>query len=441
MNNKKKFKNVQALALGLVLLFAMVASVFNWYAKTGKGEATMSTGKDPVQNEAAPQKDRETLDTTDITSTQTALAIIEPPENDERLQGNIPGNVLGVYNTSIVVERGDMRFFLSRDGNRKDYQKLTGLYGQGVGDTAAERIAYGYIENPQMLGDFVYYRDYYKKDQLNRVNVKAEEPRPEIVLEGVRLFSLYDHWVYYWNKDDTFVYRLDLTDAQATPQKLAGFADLASLMTRGDFILIVERDFKRSAQRVETTNLVWKISPDGLKKDILIRLPASGGNFVQPYQDRLYYLQDNKIWRMDFTGEYKAQVVTPDSSKIDSFIVYDKRIYMEEYNYTYPHMYTSVDLEGGDKRHIFTYRSPEGPDDSFNGVIDGMHIIGFNVTRDYLFIGGYSYYHGEFLTTRVPIAGDAERKEEEVFFNGAWGSIGDYIKEIRRVQAFQGFAQ
>jgi len=31
--------------------------------------------------------------------------------------------------------------------------------------------------------------------------------------------------------------------------------------------------------------------------------------------------------------------------------------------------------------------------------------------------------------------GDESKKQEEVFFNGAWGAIDDYIKEIEGVQA------
>ncbi|MGE5630982.1 MAG: DUF5050 domain-containing protein [Caulobacteraceae bacterium] len=416
MVNKKSIKKEKVPSLGVLLLLVVMIGVYVWYTNMTKNQAGNPVGEGSMQNKSAPQ------------------------ENDDRLQSNIPGNLLGANTTSIVVEREGMRYFLSRDGDRADYQKLTGLYRQGVGDITAERIAYGYIENPQVLGNFVYYRGYYKDDRLYRVDISAEEPKQEIVAEGVSLYSLYDHWVYYWNKSDTYMYRLDLADAQAIPQKLVNFGDLASLVARGDFILGVERDINRSAQRVETSILVWRLSPDGLKKDILISIPTLRANFVQPYHDRIYYLQDNKIWRIDLAGENKEQVYTPDDFKIRSFIIYDNRIYTEEYSYKYPHIYASVNLEGGDKWHIFTYRSPGGPEDPFNSVMDGMHIIGFNVTQEYLFIGGYSSYNGEFLTTRVLIAGDAEGKEEEVFFNGTWGSIWDYIKEIRRVQALKGLA-
>lgn len=51
---------------------------------------------------------------------------------------------------------------------------------------------------------------------------------------------------------------------------------------------------------------------------------------------------------MNFNGENSEQVYTLDGSQIDSFIVYNNRLYTEEYNNTFFRMYISVDLEGGE---------------------------------------------------------------------------------------------
>ncbi|MCB8818101.1 hypothetical protein [Desulfosporosinus shakirovi] len=51
---------------------------------------------------------------------------------------------------------------------------------------------------------------------------------------------------------------------------------------------------------------------------------------------------------MDFNRENSEQVYTLDGSQIDSFIVYNNRVYTEEYNNTFFRMYISVDLEGGE---------------------------------------------------------------------------------------------
>lgn len=108
-----------------------------------------------------------------------------------------------------------MRFFLSHDGDRMDYLTRTGLYFQSVNSSTAKRLVYDYIESPQVAGDFVYYLK--DKNQLCRVNANTKKPKEEIVQQGVYLYSIYDHWVYYWNKNDTFLYRLDLSNIKSAP--------------------------------------------------------------------------------------------------------------------------------------------------------------------------------------------------------------------------------
>jgi hypothetical protein len=372
---------------------------------------------------------------TAVNSNNSGSNTAAPQENDENLQGNIlPGDLM---RTSNVVEKGNTRYFLSRDGDRSNYLTDTGLYLQSIEDTAAKRLVYDDIQNPQIAGDFVYYLN--DKNQLCRVNAKAKEPKQEIVLQGVYLYSLYDHWVYYWNKSDTFLYRLDLSNIQSAPQKMTEFKELDTLIARGDYILAVERNTERSPQKINSIYQAWKLSPDGSKKDLFLSIPQSEPNLIQPYKDQFYYLQSNIIWCINSSEKNKKQVYTPENSKITSFIVYDNRIYTEEFTDKDPHMYASVDLQGKDKRFIFTYRSPvDTLGSAVNGTMDTMSIYRFNVTRDYLFLTGPSYYIGEILTTRIPIAGKAEDKEEEVFFNGAWRSIEDYVEEVDRVLASKG---
>lgn len=352
------------------------------------------------------------------------------PKNDENLQGsNAPTNMLAHSNT--VAERGDTRYFLSRDGDRSGYLTKTGLYLQGVNDTDAKRLVYDYIDNLQVAGDFVYYLK--DRNQLFRINAKTEEPEPEFVQQGVDIYSLYDHWAYYWNKNDTFLYRLDLSNIQSAPEKMAELKQLDTLAARGDYVLAVERYRDTSSQKVVSTFRAWKFYPDGTK-EVVLNIPQNQANLIQPYGDQIYYLEGNTIWCMDSSGKNKAPVYTPENSKINYFILYDNRIYTEERTEKEPRVYSSLDLLGKDKRLIFIYRGPGyAPPSSVNGTMDVVYMYRFNVTRDYLFLTGASYYMGEVLTTRVPIAGDAESKKEEIFFNGAWRPAQDYVKEAERV--------
>jgi len=249
-----------------------------------------------------------------------------PSENSPSLQGNVPFNL-------IVAEKENVSYFLSHDGDRSGYLVDTGLYRQGINESTAVRLAIGQIKNPQTAGDYVYYL--MDKKKLCRVNAQESNPKQEVVLEGVTLYSLYDHWAFYWNKSDSSLYRMDLVGTEATPQKIAGFADLDSLTARGDFILAIERETVRDSQKVVTTAKVWKLSVDGSKKDLLMSDEYYKISYIQSYQDQIYYLEDNIIWRIN-------------------------------------------------------------------------------------------------------IAGDAEGKKEEVFLNGAWRSIEDYVEEIHRVQASKG---
>ncbi|MCB8818093.1 DUF5050 domain-containing protein [Desulfosporosinus shakirovi] len=409
INNNKR--NRQIFSIYIMLIFTLIFGAIGCQ-NSGQGQ-TASNSNNSGSNTAAPQ------------------------ENDENLQGNIPGNLI---RNSYVVEKGDTRYFLSRDGDRSNYLTHTGLYLQSVDDNAAKRLIYDYIRNPQIAGDFVYYLS--DKNQLCRVNTKTKEPKQEIIQQGVYLYSLYDHWVYYWNKSDTFLYRLDLSNIQSAPQKMTESKEMDTLIARGDYILAVERNTERSSQNVNSTFQAWKLSLDGTKKDLFLSIPQSEPNLIQPHKDQLYYLQSNIIWCTNSSGKNKKQVYSPENSKITYFIIYDNRIYTEEFTDKDRHTYVSVDLQGKDKRLIFTYRSPIDTNGStVNGTMDDMTIYNFNVTRDYLFLTGASYYHGEILTTRLPIAGDAEGKKEEVFLNGAWRSIEDYVEEIDRVLVSKGLKQ
>lgn len=212
------------------------------------------------------------------------------------------------------------------------------------------------------------------------------------------------------------------------------FKELNSLMARGDFILVVERVIERSPQKVNTILKAWKLALDGSIKYLFLSTPHSSPDLIQLYGDQIYYEEDNTIWSINSFDKNKKQIYRPENSKITSFIVFDNRIYIEEYTNKDRHMYVSVDLQGKDRHLIFTYRSPIGTKEfSVNGAMDGMTIDNFNVTRDYLFLTGCSAYLGEILTTRIPIAGKAEEKKEEVFFNGAWRSFLDYVKEAERI--------
>jgi len=357
-------------------------------------------------------------------------------QNQESLQGNTLGNLVGAsYRDSVVAEKENWLYFISHDGDRSQYLTRTGLYRQETDQTTAKRLVYDYIECPQTSGDFIYYLN---KQQLCRLNGKTEGEKQEIIAEGVDLYSIYDHWVYYWSKKDGCLYRLDLKDP-APPRRLAEFNDLDTLASRGDFILAVERNLQISSQKVDNTLNVWQLSPDGSAQDLLITIPCLGENYIQPYGNRIYYLQDNIIWSVDLGWKNKQQAYLPDSSKISSFIVYKNRIYTEEYpNNTYQISYLSLNLEGKDRKLLFAYQGPEGDNPDLNGVLEKMSIFGFNVAGDYLFHTGSSFYLSEILTTRIPIGGTAEGKTEEVFFNGAWRSIKDYVEEADRVLASKG---
>jgi len=76
-------------------------------------------------------------------------------------------------------------------------------------------------------------------------------------------------------------------------------------------------------------------------------------------------------------------------------------------------MYISVDLEGKDKRLIFNLRGPQGylgeDKSKINSILNEMHIWGFNVTREYLYLTGADSNYGQTLLSRIPIAGAAEQ--------------------------------
>jgi hypothetical protein len=358
-------------------------------------------------------------------------------EDNPALQGNVPLN-------SIVAEKDSHRYFLSHDGDRAGYLVDTSLYRQGINESSAVRLAIGQIEYLQTAGDYVYYlkqgeANVYHLMQLCRINTKTANPKEEIVKEDVNLYSLYDHWAFYWDKKDSSLYRLDLATHGAKPQKIAEFADLDSLIARGDFILVIERETVRKPQKIITTSKIWKLSADGSKKDLLMSEDYYKVSFIQPYQDSVYFVKDYSIQRINITGGNSEKVYTPDATKIQSFKINNNRIYAEEYSSSEKHIYTSMNLDGTDKRLIFTYHSPVDTQGStVNGALDKMNIHAFDITQDYLVLTGSSYYIGEILTTRIPIAGEAGAKKEEVFFNGAWISIKDYFEEADRVLTSKG---
>lgn len=395
----------------------------NEYLKTNAN--TKNLGSDTTDK----QDNNENLQT-DTNSENLWSTSTPQQKNNENLQGSIlPGNFAG---KNVVLEKGSIRFFLSHDGDRMDYLTRTGLYFQSVNSSVAKRLVYDYIESPQVAGDFVYYiKD---KNKLCRINTNTKKPKEEIVQQEVNLYSIYDRWVYYWNKNDTFLYRLDLSNIKSAPKKIVEFKELNSLMARGDFILVVERVIERSPQKVNTILKAWKLALDGSTKYLFLSTPHSSPDLIQPYGNYIYYEENNTIWSINSYDKNKKQIYRPENSKIISFIVFDNRIYIEEYTDIDPHMYVSVDLQGKGRQLIFTYRSPIGTKESFvNGAMDGMAIKYFNVTQNYLFLTGRSAYLGEILTTRIPIAGKAEKKKEEVFFNGAWRSYLDYVKEAEHI--------
>lgn len=80
----------------------------------------------------------------------------------------------------------------------------------------------------------------------------------------------YCNRVYYWNECDTYLYRLDLMDIKNVPFKIVAFKKLNALIARGDFILAVDRFREGDPQKATTTIRIWKLSPDGSKKDLLM---------------------------------------------------------------------------------------------------------------------------------------------------------------------------
>ncbi|MDO0823873.1 DUF5050 domain-containing protein [Desulfosporosinus nitroreducens] len=349
-------------------------------------------------------------------------------ENVENLQGNILGNL--VIRNSMVAEKGNTHYFIYYIAGSSD--ESTGLYSQELDDTLAKTLVTNEssIVLPQVSGDFVYYLSSGKG--LCRINTKAREAKEEVVAPSAGRYSIYDHWAYFWKGAEDSLYYMDLTDIKNPPQKIAEFpdSDLDFLAARGDFILAVAR--LGNPQQRNMSTQIWKLSPDGEKKELLTATPNWPDTDIQPYKNHIYYYQDNAIWRTNLEGENKEQVYTSNNS-ISEFIIYADRIYLVEGNEHDPHMYISVDLEGKDKRLIFNLRGPKGnlgeDKSKINSIFDEMHIQRFNVTREYLYLTGAGYNSGQIWLSRIPIAGAAEEKKAETLVGWRWRSVDYFIQK------------
>ncbi len=349
-------------------------------------------------------------------------------ENVENLQGNILGNL--VVRNSMVAEKGDTHYFIYYIAGSSD--ESTALYSQGLNDTLAKTLVTNEtsIILPQVSGDFVYYLINGKG--LCRINTKALEAKEEVVAQSAGRYSIYDHWAYFWNETEDSLYYMDLMDIMAPPRKIAEFpdSDLDILVARGDFILAVAK-FGSPMQKNMSTQ-IWKLSPDGEKKELLMTTSNWNDTYIQPYQNHIYYYQDNAIWLTSLEGENKEQVYTS-NNYLHEFIVSADRIFLVEGNEHDPHMYISLDLKGKDKRLIFNLRGLKGylgeDKSKINSVLDEMHIREFSVTREYLYLTGVAYNSGQIWLSRIPIAGTAEEKKAETLSGWRWRSVDYFIQK------------
>lgn len=346
-------------------------------------------------------------------------------ENVENLQGNILGNL--TIDNCMVVEKEDTHYFINSIAGSSD--ESTAIYSQGPDDKLAKtRVTNeNSIGWPQVSGDFVYYLS--RGKELCRIDTQAQEAKEEVVAPSAGRYSIYDHWAYFWNGTENSLNYIDLLDINNPPQKIAEFPDagLDILAVRGDFILVVTK--LGSPQQRNRSTQIWKLSPDGEKKELFMTTPNWDNTYIQPYKKHIYYYQDKAIWRTDLDGENKVQVYTSNND-FNEFIVYVDRIFLVEGNEHDQHMYLSVDLEGKDKRLIINLRGPIGSlgEDvsKINCVLDEMYIRGFNVTREYLYLTGASYNSGQIMLSRIPIAGAAEEKKAETLVGWRWRSV-DYF--------------
>lgn len=349
-------------------------------------------------------------------------------ENDETLQGNTLGNLVTL--NCMVAEKGNTHYFIYYLAGGPD--ESTAIYSQGLDDTLAKTLVTNEdsIALPQVSGDFVYYLSIGKG--LCRINTQVQQAKEEVVAQSAGRYSIYDHWAYFWNGAEDSLYCMDLTDIKNPPPKIAEFpdADLDILAARGDFILAVAT--LGSPQQRNKSTQIWKLSPDGEKKELLMTMPNWDETYIQPYKDHLYYYQDSVIWRTNLEGENKEQVYTSDNY-FNQFIVYADRIFFVEGNKHDQHMYISVDLEGKDKRLIFNLKGPigyQGEDKSkLNSILDEMHIWEFNVTGEYLYLTGVAYNSGSILLSRIPIAGAVEEKQAETLSGWRWRSADYFLQK------------
>lgn len=401
---KKQPKKIQTVIIGMVLTLSIILGV-----SCTKFPVTEENGQKPHDN-------------------NRGNTIPVAQENVENLQGNTLGNL--VIRNSMVVQKGNMHYFIYYIAGGPD--ESTALYSQRLDDTLAKTLVTneGSIVLPQVSGDFVYYLSSGKG--LCRINTKAREAKEEVVVQSAGRYSIYDHWAYFWNGTEDSLYYMDLTDIKNPPRKIAEFpdSDLDILAARGDFILAVAK--LGSPLQGNTSTQIWKLSPDGEKKELLMTKPNWDNAYIQPYKNHIYYYQDNAIWRTNLEGENKEQVYTSNNYPYE-FIIYADRIFLVEGNEHDPHMYISVDLEGKDKRLIFNLRGPKGnlgeDKSKINSILDEMHIWEFNVTREYLYLTGVSYNSGQTLLSRIPITGAAEKKKAETLSGWRWRSVDYFIQK------------
>jgi hypothetical protein len=332
--------------------------------------------------------------------------------NSEKLQGNVPGN-------KMALEREGVLYFVSPDMHTDSYA----IYRQ-AGDDVPVKILTGSLLPDRGIGisgDFLYYiKDY--PYTLYRINVANQSAKEEKIIENASSFSLYDHRLFYWNPQDKFIYTLDISEGFPKPQALNQVEPLFLMEAYKDEVLYITGDFKQATDGNNYSQQLWRMNDKGESQ---LLLETSHLDQCRPYQDYIYYLSNKEIWRIDANGENQMKIYSPDDdASVRYFIVYKDRIYILEQA---PGLYyfRSVNLAGKERQTIYNYRPPEK---DFNGVIEYLKLITFNVTEKHLFLDGYSFFSGAHLITRIPIAGEADQKFEEVLLNGHWINSEVYVQ-------------
>jgi hypothetical protein len=333
---------------------------------------------------------------------------------DPALGGNLNGNITqGSW--GCVVEREGQTYFFGEENHS--------IFQQASPEAPPVRLIFAPDMRFSYLTEQNGYLYFINFNQLCRLSI--QQPEIEIIAEADG-YSLYGQFIYYYrNNQRDLMYVIDLAANDLTPQYFTcpeerNFMVSDTMLAGPDYIIysLVNNNGEPGAH-------TWYLIKRSLNGEVTVLDAQPGRRFggLQIYDDKLYYMYGRSIYCLDLQSKVKQEVYK--ISLGDKFIVFEGNIYIREMIESGVLIYSVLDT-AGNIRVICRYESIRDNWREGTGILEEMHILGFEIADGYIYTNAWSVKNGSLQTTRFPIAGEAEGKKEEWFYGGEWHPYIDF---------------